>query len=105
MNEQDSYIKQCNHYCRKDNKKAALSITDKATWDNQSLYKNYKILFLLNCIKQAFSTFEWVSKKGKLGSYLFSVVEEIGYYSPNYRCFKSSVFTSRCFNIFQGRTA
>lgn len=31
MNEQDSYVKQCNYYCRKNNKKAALSITDKAT--------------------------------------------------------------------------
>lgn len=34
MNEQNFYVKQCNHYCRKGNKKAALSITDKATWDN-----------------------------------------------------------------------
>lgn len=53
MNEQDSYVKQCNCYCRKNNKKAALSITDKATWDNY--FKYSRIYLLLNASNNPFS--------------------------------------------------
>lgn len=52
MNEQDSFIKQCNHYCRKYNKKAALSITDKATWNNY--FKYSRIYLLLNASNNPF---------------------------------------------------
>lgn len=53
MNEQDSFIKQCNHYCRKYNKKAALSITDKATWNNY--FKYSRIYLLLNVSNNPFA--------------------------------------------------
>lgn len=52
MNEQDSYVKQCNYYCRKI-KKAALSITDKATWDNY--FKYSRIYLLLNVSNNPFT--------------------------------------------------
>ena len=52
MNEQDYYVKQCNHYCRKDNKKAALSITDKAAWYNYFQYS--RIYLLLNASNNPF---------------------------------------------------
>lgn len=53
MNEQDSYVKQCNCYCRKNNKKAALSITDKATWDNY--FKYSRIYLFLNASNNPFA--------------------------------------------------